>query len=98
MMERDHVMATLRAHAGELQALGIAHLFLFESVARNAATPSSDVDLFFDFEDPGFSAIELLRAKRRVEEILHNPADVMTRGSLHPRLRPTIEQTALQVF
>ena len=97
-MDRDHVVSSLRAHAEELQCLGIAHLFLFGSVARDEATLSSDVDLFFDFENPRFSVIELLRAQRRVEEILSAPADVMTRGSLHPRLRSDIERSAVQVF
>ena len=97
-MDRDHVVSSLRAHAQELQCLGVAHLFLFGAVARDEATLSSDVDLFFDFENPRFSVIELLRAQRRVEEILSAPADVMTRGSLHPRLRSDIERSAVQVF
>lgn len=97
-MIRDQVMATLRAHATELRHLGIAHLFLFGSVARDEAGPASDVDLFFDFDDPRFSAIELLRAKSRVEQILSAEADIITRASLHPRLRQDIERSAVQVF
>lgn len=97
-VDRTSVMATLRDHAPELRRLGIARLYLFGSVAADAATPTSDVDLFFDFDDPHFSLIELLQVKARLEELLSNPADVMTRGSLHPRLRPEIERSAVQVF
>jgi uncharacterized protein len=97
-MDRTSVITTLRDHAAELRRLGIAHLYLFGSVAADTATPTSDVDLFFDFDDPHFSLIELLRVKARLEEMLNSPADVMTRGSLHPRLRPDIERSALRVF
>jgi predicted nucleotidyltransferase len=96
-MQRDQIIATLRAHAAALHRPRVAHLYLFGSVARNEAQPSSDVDLFFDFDDPRFSLIELLRIKEQLEDILQSPADVMTRASLHPRLRPAIEQGALQV-
>jgi len=97
-MEQDQVIRTLRRHATELHRLGIAHLYLFGSVVRNEAVASSDVDLFFDFDDPRFSMIELLRIKDRLEEILGARTDVMSRGSIHPRLRSDIEQAAIQVF
>ena len=97
-MQKDQIIATLRDHAAELRRLGAAHLYLFGSSARNEAGPSSDVDLFIDFDNPRFSLIELLQLKERLGALLHSPADVMTRGSIHPRLRPEIERTALQVF
>jgi predicted nucleotidyltransferase len=95
---RGQVLATLRGHASELRSFGVSHLFLFGSVCRDQAGTESDVDLFFDFDDPHFSGIELLRLKDRVEELLSRPVDLMTRSSLHPRLRNDIEQSALPVF
>lgn len=97
-MRRDQAIDTLRTHAGELRGLGVQRLFLFGSTARDEAEPSSDVDLFFDFDDPGFSLIELARVKDRLGRILQAPADVMTRASLHPQLRDAIEASAVQVF
>ena len=96
--QRDQVVAVLRAHADELRDLGASRLFLFGSVARGEARPDSDVDLFLEFDDPRFSLIDLLTLKYRVEDVLHRPADLMTRGSLHPRLRNDIERSAVQVF
>jgi hypothetical protein len=95
---RGEVLATLRDHSSELRSYGVSHLFLFGSVCRDETRAGSDVDLFFDFDDPRFSAIELLRLKDRVEHLLSRPVDLMTRSSLHPRLRHGIEQSALQVF
>ena len=97
-MERDQVISTLRRHSADLKGLGASHLFLFGSVAENEARPDSDVDLFFDFDDPGFSLVELVALSDHIAELLHARADVMSRGSIHPRLRASIESSALQVF
>lgn len=97
-MERDHVLTTLRRHSADLKGLGASRLFLFGSVAKNEARSDSDVDLFFDFDDPHFSLVELVALNDRIAELLQARADVMSRGSIHPRLRSSIESSALQVF
>jgi uncharacterized protein len=97
-MDRDEVIAKLRAHETDLHQVGVARLYLFGSVVRRAARPDSDVDLFFDTDNPRFSLIELVDVQDRVSEILGAETDVMTRASLHPMLRPGIEAEALRVF
>ena len=49
-MDRQQVIRTLRAHEPELKAAGILHLRVFGSVARNEASPASDVDLLVEFD------------------------------------------------
>jgi len=97
-MDRDHVIARLRAHEADLHRVGVARLYLFGSVARREARTDSDVDLFFDTDNPRFSLIELVDVQDRVSDILGTETDVMTRASLHPMLRPQIEAEALRVF
>jgi predicted nucleotidyltransferase len=97
-MNRDAVIAKLRAREADLHEAGVAQLYLFGSVARQEAWPDSDVDLFFDTDNPRFSLIELVDVQNRVSEILGVETDVMTRASLHPRLRERIEAEALLVF
>mgnify|MGYP001564571974 CR=1 FL=1 len=97
-MDREQVMAALRAHEAELHRFGVAHLYLFGSVAREQARADSDVDLFFDTDNPRFSLIELVDIQEQVNRILGTESDVMTRASLHPMLRPRIEAEALLVF
>ena len=46
-MDRDTAVTTLRRHAQELRAEGVAALYLFGSAARGEAQVASDVDLFF---------------------------------------------------
>ena len=97
-MNREQVITALRGHEAELHRFGVSRLFLFGSVARNEAGPESDVDLFFDTDNPRFSLIELVDVQERVNAILGVASDVMTRASLHPMLRQRIEAEALRVF
>lgn len=98
-MRRDEALARLRSSEEELRALGTEALFLFGSVARDEARPSSDIDLFVD-PDPeipfGFddfmNVYELLQAR------LGRGASFSTREGLHPMLRDQIVQAAIRVF
>jgi predicted nucleotidyltransferase len=97
-MERDQAIATLKAHEAELKQLGVQHLYLFGSTARDAARADSDVDLFFDHERGKLGMFQLMDVKEAAARILGRKTDIMTRGSLHPVLRERIEASALQVF
>ncbi len=95
-MHADQVLAILRAHFPELQALGIRTLALFGSTARGEAGPDSDVDLLVDFEPPlGFD--RYMDAKFRLEALLERPVDLVTTAGLKTELRPTIERECLRV-
>jgi predicted nucleotidyltransferase len=97
-MDRQTVIRTLRAHEAELRAEGISHVYLFGSVARGEEDAGSDVDLFYDYDDPRFSLLNVVRVKRRLGEILGAEVDALTRLSVHPRIRDEVESEALQVF
>ncbi len=51
-MQRDEVLAIVRANQEQLQQLGVKSLELFGSVARDRAKPDSDVDFLVDFSRP----------------------------------------------
>ena len=97
-MDRDSVIRILREHEAELRAEGISHVYLFGSVARGEADEASDVDLFFDYNDPKFSLIDLVSVKERFAEILGRKVDAMTRDSVHRRIRHEVEAEAIPVF
>ena len=97
-MDRDKVVAKLRAHEAVLHRTGVAALFLIGSVARGEAEADSDVDLYFDTDNPTFSLIHLVDVQDQVASIPGAETDVMTRASLHPMLRGRIEADAVQVF
>jgi uncharacterized protein len=97
-MTRDEALHRLRRSQADLTRLGVEHLYLFGSVARDEASDRSDVDLFFDHERGRLGLFELMDVKERAAAILGCEADVITRASLHPALRERIEKSAVQVF
>ena len=97
-MERTEAIARLKAQKVELRQLGVQHLYLFGSTARDDAREGSDVDLFFDHERGKLSVFQPMDVKQHAAEILGCRTDIMTRRSLHPLLRQRIEASALQVF
>lgn len=80
-MDRNHVITTLRIHEADLHRAGVARLYLFGSVARQEAGPDSDVDLFFNSDNPRFSFIQcfasgLKRTRCACSDVL--PASYLT--------------------
>lgn len=49
-MNREQVIAALRAHETELRRRGVSHVALFGSVARGEATENSDIDLLIELD------------------------------------------------
>jgi len=78
--------------------LGVLHLYLFGSTARDEARDGSDVDLFFDYEKGKLGLFELMDVKEAAARILGRTTDIMTRDSIHKLLRQRIEATAVPVF
>lgn len=95
----DALIKKLSSHEGAIAALGATGLYVFGSVARDAATTDSDIDLFVDYDpDSGFSLVELARLSAFLERELSTRVDVTTRDSLHPDLSSRIVAEAIRVF
>jgi len=97
-MRRYEAISRLLRHEADLKRLGVEHLYLFGSTAREEAEDDSDVDLFFDHERGKLGLFEVIDVKERAAAILGHKADVVTRGSLHPGLKKRIEDSAIRVF
>ena len=97
-MKRSAAVARLKQHETELKQLGVQHLYLFSSTARDEARDGSDVDLFFDNERGKLGLFQLMEVKEHAARILGCKAEILTRASLHPVLRERIEASALRVF
>ena len=97
-MKSAEVISLLKQHEAELKRLGVEHLYIFGSTARDEARIDSDVDLFFDHARGQLGVYELMDVKALARTILGRPTDIMTRSSLHPALRKRIEESALLVF
>ena len=97
-MKRDEAISLLKMHEADLKRLGVAHLYMFGSTARDEARDQSDVDLFFDYEKGRLGLFELMDVKAYAARILGRETDIMTRDSLHKTLKRQIEETAVRVF
>lgn len=95
-MTRDEALRLLCERRGELEPFGVRSLALFGSVARDEATPDSDVDILVEFE--GLATFDrYMDLKFHLEDVLGRPVDLVTRKALKPRLAPYVERDALYV-
>jgi len=81
IVNRSDVLERLRHHRDELTRLGVAHLALFGSVARDQADDLSDVDVVVDTTDgtpPGL--FKLGEIADQLEHILGRSVDVISRA------------------
>jgi len=84
-MRRDEALRRLREHGESLAALGVLHVYLFGSVARDTATSDSDIDVMVDLDEgpagrkPLFSAFEVGGIRSELTEIFGRPVDLVVR-------------------
>lgn len=81
-----HVLETLRQHRDKMAAYGVRSMALFGSVARNEATPESDVDILVEFEQP-IGLFEFVRLQMELEAILGVSVDLIERDALRQEFR-----------
>lgn len=96
-MERDRVLLILASHREALQKLGVKSLELFGSVARNEATPESDVDFLVEFYIEA-GLFELFTVQHYLEDILGCSVDLGTKDALREHLRESIKKEAIRAF
>ena len=98
-MNREQVVATLRAHEQELKDSGIVRLSLFGSVARGDASAKSDVDLMAEFdESKRFSLLDMVGLENRLADILGVPVDLAPAKSLKDGIRERATREAVLAF
>ena len=98
-MTRTDAIARLKAHQGELNALGLRRLSLFGSMARGDSGPSSDVDVAAVL-DPA-AHIDLFRLaalSERLTALLGASVDLITEPARSARLQAEIERDRVRVF
>ena len=96
-MKREAIINLLKSENTRLSSqFGVKSLLLFGSVARDEATPASDVDLLVEFNKP-VGYFGLFTLQDYLEKLLNSPVDLGTPESLKPRLRERIMEEAVRV-
>jgi len=100
-MQLTDAVQRLKDHEADLKKMGLNSLYVFGSTLRGNQRAGSDVDLFFDYdrdERTGLTIFRLMDIEDRAARILGCKVDIMTRDSLHPLIRKSVENAAMQVF
>lgn len=102
-MDRETVIALLRAHEPDLRAAGIARLSLFGSMARGDNREDSDVDVAVRLTEAaamgGFAYFGRLEAIRTLlTDILGCSVDVVVEPVRQNQLRHAIETEHARAF
>lgn len=77
---------------------GIVALQVFGSVASSEPTPSSDVDLLYDLRPGARLGWEIDDLADALADIFGRPVDLVSRTSLHPKLRSAVLAEARPVY
>jgi hypothetical protein len=98
-MNRDRVIATLKAHEAELRAAGVVRLSLFGSTARGDRHPDSDVDLLAAFDETRKSSLlDVAGIELHLSELLGQTVELVEEGMLKPRVQKSVDAEAVRAF
>jgi predicted nucleotidyltransferase len=97
MTRLDGIVATLRAHAGDLRRRGVASASIFGSAARGEDRQDSDVDIMVELE-PEIGILAYSEIRLHLSDLLGRRVTLVTPGGLRPIARPSVFRDAIRVF
>lgn len=96
-MKQDILIQILKQKKAELTSrFGVKSLLLFGSVARDEATPTSDIDLLVEFDRP-VGYFGLFALQDYLEKLLGCPVDLGTPDSLKPYIKERVMGELIRV-
>jgi predicted nucleotidyltransferase len=98
-MDKNEIIAKLRANEAALRARGVTHAALFGSRARGDHRPDSDVDIMIDLDpDAPISLFDYVGLKDYIAKFFDDRVDVVSRDGLKPSVRPAVTADAIYAF
>ena len=100
-MNSEIISLAIHNAADELQAAGIAAIYLFGSQGRGDASEASDIDLAFDVTEEAnerFSVIDQARLQLRLQDIFGRKVDFIERRALRKHMRDIVEREMVQLL
>ena len=95
-MQREQILNILRVHRQGLEArYGVTRLGIFGSVARDAATETSDIDIIVEMPPDLFQMVHM---KEELEQLFGTSVDLLRNQShLNVHLKRRIDNEAIYV-
>ena len=98
-MNRDEVIAKLKAHEAELKAAGIVRLAVFGSVAREENSAQSYVDLLAEFDKTRrYTLLTMGRLESRLADLLGTKVDLSSPEWLNGTVSDQAQREAVVAF
>jgi uncharacterized protein len=98
-IDREEIIATLRARQAELHRRGVRHAALFGSIARGEGKRTSDIDILIELDPHApVGLFEYVGITQYLTDLFPVRVDIANRGSLKPLVRSSIERDALYAF
>jgi uncharacterized protein len=98
-VNREAIIARLRANKAELRARGVAHAALFGSRARGENRVDSDTDILIDIDPKAdMSVYDYVGLKLYIAGLFDGRVDVIDREGLKSHIRPPAESEAVYAF
>jgi predicted nucleotidyltransferase len=98
-MNREQVIATLRAHEPELKQAGIVRLSLFGSTVRGDRGAHSDIDLLAAFDETRrISLLDVIHIENQIADLLGEEVDLLVEGTLRSHMKETVAREAVRAF
>ena len=97
MHRREEIRQQLQASKSDLERdYRVSSIAIFGSVARNEQSEESDLDLLVSFAEP-VSLFDVVRLEQELESRLGLEVDVVTEGSLKPRIGKRVAEDLVEV-
>lgn len=89
-LSRESALRTLEKNGRQLRRLGVEKIALYGSVARNEATPQSDVDVLVELADAFLTLEGYVDLCFYLEDLFGRRVDVTTFRSLKPHTQSSV--------
>ncbi len=86
----SHALRMLAANRAQLKRLGVEKIALYGSVARDEATPQSDVDVLVELAESFLTLVGYMDLCFFLEDLFGRRVDVTTFRSIKPHMRDRV--------
>jgi len=103
MTDADHIIATLRAHRAELEAMGVQGAALFGSRARGDGRADSDIDIALRFSPEAMPKGlkyfgKMADVEERMREFFSHQVEIVDETMMRDKVRRFFERDRIDAF